>query len=404
MYQIKELGSIPIVIERNQFKNRSRGKTYHPDFKLTPKGEILESINSNPRNETKVSEVIKLTKYDKNTTNPEETGEIKLVFDGEILPKEVVVDYLLLDVTQFIPRPPMCRKCYKLGQHITSDCTFPNQLCGWCGKIKHVQGEEKCDKDPECRNCGGSHPAWSKDCCEKAFLEEVFKTKEIQKTSIGRAKKIVNDRTKSVNRNKEVFGEKKLKELLDKANEGHQQNVAAKEAEHAQELSQQRAALEQKWEVRFNEEIEKMKHYYERKMEQRENTLLTSIAGLTEQIKAQSNNIANLTQMYWDVAAKCGISGIAPLSPSPPEQLLSHMKFSNQTNTYIENIQDYSDLDADNSITSNSDSEREADENSEQVMEEDKVSETTGKRKSEKTNKKHTKKKKKDCRKVLLQI
>ena len=389
VYKINKFGSIPITIERNKYKNRSRGKTYHRDLKFMPVEEIKEAINSDPRNEINVIEIEKRTAYNKNNNQQEETGEIKITFDSENRPSEVVVDYLLLEVTQFIPRPPMCRKCFKLGQHITNDCKFPDQLCGWCGKTQHTEGEGKCDtneqgkcqREPECRNCSANHPSWSKECSEKLFLEEVFEVKETLKTSIGRAKKIINDRRKSVNKNKEVYGESKLNELLQKANESFEKKLAEKETEYVQKLSEELATTEQKWVERYNAEVEKVKQFYERKMEQRENSLLSAIAGLTEQIKSQSANIANLTRMYWDVANKCGITGDTLLTASPPDQYHPPTMFTTPSRAYIENLQDYGNVKA------NSDSERGETNNSVEEMEEEEVEEKTGKHKRSKMSK-----------------
>ena len=105
--KIVNFGDIKVAIKKDQFANRSRGIVWHPDIKLMPEDEILESLK-----EQKVSKVIKKMRYNKNSNSREISGELVLHFDSDKLPDEIRLDYLLLKVNQYVPIPPLCNNCY----------------------------------------------------------------------------------------------------------------------------------------------------------------------------------------------------------------------------------------------------------------------------------------------------
>ena len=199
--KISEVGGLPVKVERHPFLNRTRGRVFHPDIKLMPEGEILDALKDHG-----VNKVIKKSRFNRQSNSQEITGELVLHFDRQVLPGEIDLDYLLLKVQQHLPQPPMCHKCYVIGDHITDKCEAAVPLCGFCAERKHTTGEEKCKAAARCRNCEGRHPAWDKHCPQRIYLQEILEVKERQKVSFPRAKKQVDERRKQSQRNQEMFG------------------------------------------------------------------------------------------------------------------------------------------------------------------------------------------------------
>ncbi|KAG4225090.1 hypothetical protein PC116_g26468 [Phytophthora cactorum] len=59
-------------------------------------------------------------------------------------------------------RAEQCYKCYRFG-HMAKYCE-EQARCSRCAGVAHEDGEERCTARVRCRNCGGPHPAWSKEC------------------------------------------------------------------------------------------------------------------------------------------------------------------------------------------------------------------------------------------------
>ena len=199
--KVTEIEGLPVKIERHPYLNRTRGRVFHPDIKLMPEGEILDALKDHG-----VNKVIKKSRFNRQSNSQEITGELVLHFDRQVLPGEIDLDYLVLKVQQHLPQPPMCHKCYVIGEHITDKCEAAVPVCGFCAGRKHTQGEERCKLTAKCRNCEGNHPAWDKDCSVRKYLQEILEVKERQKVSYPRAKKQVDERRKKSQRNQEMFG------------------------------------------------------------------------------------------------------------------------------------------------------------------------------------------------------
>ena len=195
------MGDIKVKVERHQYRNRIRGTIYHPDIKIMPEEEILIALK-----DCGVTEIKKKQRYNPNSNSREITGELLVHFDRQILPNEINLDYLLLKVREYTPKPPMCGKCYQIGVHITDECKEAVELCGWCAKRKHLANRsDKCKAAPVCRNCEGNHPAWDRDCPQKKYLEEILAVKEKFKYPYPKAKALVDERRKASKRNSQMF-------------------------------------------------------------------------------------------------------------------------------------------------------------------------------------------------------
>ena len=85
---------------------------------------------------------------------------LKIIFEEEKLPEEVIIGHSLYKVRPYISQPLQCFRCQRLG-HTAQGCKARIR-CLVCGG-DHVK--EVCSaKSEKCANCGGSHKANSKYC------------------------------------------------------------------------------------------------------------------------------------------------------------------------------------------------------------------------------------------------
>ena len=115
-----------------------------------------------------------------------------------------------LPVKQYIPRPYQCKRCYGFG-HGKNKCKDKNlgaRCCGWCGKDHHCTKPEneckgrdcetcqqnKCNKEANCLNCLGNHPAWNPQCPRMVEEQAIAAIMEEEKISHYRAKKVYEER------------------------------------------------------------------------------------------------------------------------------------------------------------------------------------------------------------------
>lgn len=115
-----------------------------------------------------------------------ETASLIITFNVPYLPKTIKAAMYRLQVRPYIPSPMRCFKCQKFG-HTSIKCTS-EQICV-CGKPIH-EGRS-CTKPVTCVNCGGEHPARSKDCPKYKEELEIQRIKVTEKISYFDAKKKV---------------------------------------------------------------------------------------------------------------------------------------------------------------------------------------------------------------------
>ena len=87
------------------------------------------------------------------------TNTLFLMFGSPELLKEIMVGYLKVKVTLFVPNPMCCFNCNKFG-HTSQHCKVAAK-CMDCGKDKH---EGQCEGPKLCSNCNGPHASSAKDC------------------------------------------------------------------------------------------------------------------------------------------------------------------------------------------------------------------------------------------------
>ncbi|XP_072403146.1 uncharacterized protein [Diabrotica undecimpunctata] len=113
---------------------------------------------------------------------------IIVIFEGNVLPTHVVVNFVYLPVERFVGRVIQCYKCLKFG-HISKQCKGTQEFCIRCAEIKN--DSHICDtKKTFCIHCKSKdHISISKSC---PVYEEQKKIKNImldQKISFLEAKR-----------------------------------------------------------------------------------------------------------------------------------------------------------------------------------------------------------------------
>ena len=89
------------------------------------------------------------------------THSVVLTFQGSVLPRQVFLGYLVLNVKLYVPRPLRCFQCQRFG-HIHDKCRG-SVRCPTCGGPHEVAD---CVWDMKCCNCGRNHSAEFKGCSE----------------------------------------------------------------------------------------------------------------------------------------------------------------------------------------------------------------------------------------------
>lgn len=92
-----------------------------------------------------------------------DTQSVVISFEGNILPKSVIINSVILEVEPFIQRVIQCFKCLRYG-HVARQCRSKNNLCNDCGKS--IEENHTCvAEDIFCLHCNNnSHSTTSKNC------------------------------------------------------------------------------------------------------------------------------------------------------------------------------------------------------------------------------------------------
>ena len=106
--------------------------------------------------------------------NPIPGTTVMLTFDGQTLPQDIKLYFLLLRVDPYISQPKICYSCYRHG-HVKNICKNPR--CLYCGEKPHDTGLicPKISNDPKCLNCNGPHWATDKSCHKYTDEKEIRK-------------------------------------------------------------------------------------------------------------------------------------------------------------------------------------------------------------------------------------
>ena len=165
----RKIEDIPVVIEEHRQMNTSKGIIYcDSDAVKSMSNEEIQSAME----DQKVTEVYRITKRDGTKTNL-----FIITFGTPLLPKDVKVGYMKIEVRLYIPNPRRCFNCQRYG-HGKNTCTH-EIVCVTCGKSGHEYGSDDCDKEKKCYHCGQEHESSFRDCpmwkLEKFILEVKLK-------------------------------------------------------------------------------------------------------------------------------------------------------------------------------------------------------------------------------------
>ena len=96
-----------------------------------------------------------------------------LTINGQEIPKEIKVGFLIRNTKVYIPNPQRCFNCQKYG-HNKRFCKN-EQKCAKCGQPGHEDHE--CQNETKCANCDGDHPAYNRICPKWKTEKEILKVK-----------------------------------------------------------------------------------------------------------------------------------------------------------------------------------------------------------------------------------
>lgn len=113
------------------------------------------------------------------------SNQIRVTFEGKILPQYVVIDQALIRVRIYSPKVMLCSKCKKFG-HTEFYCS--NQArCGKCGN-RHNEGE--CSvQQPACLYCKGTH-VFKNECPIYKKHMALAKARVVQKSKLSYAETV----------------------------------------------------------------------------------------------------------------------------------------------------------------------------------------------------------------------
>ena len=103
------------------------------------------------------------------TRTGQESHVLKIRFNLEQLPKEVVIHKTILPVYTYVAHVPRCTICNKLG-HTKSKCKKKILVCSLCGSKDH--SKDSCTNTKHCINCGGNHSASYQKCPKLLILKK----------------------------------------------------------------------------------------------------------------------------------------------------------------------------------------------------------------------------------------
>ena len=184
------MGEVSVTVVEHQTLNTSKGFITCDGIKGMTNEDIQKELASQ-----NVKEVYRIMKRKKNgnssetqKNNPTNQNDTKpndsdfdptdsfiITFNTPILPSDLKIGYLRVNVRLYIPNPRRCNKCQMYG-HVAKFCQH-DLICPKCGQEGHE--DKRCDNDKSCYHCKKSHETWSRQCpmwkLEKQIIEEKTK-------------------------------------------------------------------------------------------------------------------------------------------------------------------------------------------------------------------------------------
>lgn len=107
------------------------------------------------------------------------TNNVILTFQGQVLPRKIILDQLIIPVFVQTENIRQCKKCWRFG-HSVKGCRSNIEICNNCGDTMHENADSPCLM--KCINCGlNDHSANSKTC--PIYMHRRDKNIEIAKST-----------------------------------------------------------------------------------------------------------------------------------------------------------------------------------------------------------------------------
>lgn len=119
------------------------------------------------------------------------TPLIVLTFQGTKLPPHVYFGLLKVETRMYYPAPMLCYNCGNYG-HTKKACSN-DKICLHCSQIHEMVDDIPCANEAHCKNCQGSHSAFSKTCPIYVEEDKIMRYRVDQNISLGEARKIFRD-------------------------------------------------------------------------------------------------------------------------------------------------------------------------------------------------------------------
>lgn len=177
LMELKQLNAqINVKCEEHQNFNMSKGKIFSRDLSFLSDEEIISELS-----DQKVIGIKRIKRRDltNNKTTDEDNGIYILSFKTCTVAETIQIGYNYIAVTEFIPDPFRCYKCFRLG-HSSEKCREEQKRCPNCSRETHTNKNdetglyEKCTHPANCVNCHEDHNSLFRKC--NIFKKE----KEIQ--------------------------------------------------------------------------------------------------------------------------------------------------------------------------------------------------------------------------------
>lgn len=228
------------IIKKSDYEDLKKYKIYIPHNYVTSIGIVRNipiylsesEIRSNINSETLVTEVSRLTYYNKEEKISKPSQTIKITFRASTVPDHVIICHMKCNVNFFIDKPLFCTNCLSYG-HFKKYCKTETIICKICTKITH-ENENSCK--PYCKHCKdqniNSHKTADIICPEykqQCDIREVMTKKKItffEAKDFIKKNNILNKHNKNINSGNtyaEIIKQSANNEL--KKNENQLQNL-----------------------------------------------------------------------------------------------------------------------------------------------------------------------------------
>ena len=192
--ELTQLGGCNVTVKSNDTLNQCKGTIYYKNGPNFTEAEIQEAINETC--DVKVAEVYRMKK--KVDDMLIQMPIYLITFQSTDMPSYVKIGWTRCSTRQYVPRPRRCFNCQEFG-HSIKTCRNP-KTCVQCGERNTNESEHPhpCDAQAGCSNCGGSHPASSRDCPRYETETNILKIQTEGRLSYSAARRrILGDPRKS---------------------------------------------------------------------------------------------------------------------------------------------------------------------------------------------------------------